>query len=493
MGLSFALTMTEGVLAEYALPISATIGLLVALWHGFKDVDQAAQDAAKQGLKEFADAYEKMNPSQRQEEAGNVYAAIQAIKKNPAKVTTETKDVKGEGKVKFQTREFSDSQKKDLEDLQARWDKLEQISRTEKLIGDQEALNSSVSSKTTGDYTNWVKELTSVQKQLDDQTLSLDKRTALRDRELELTTAINDANKTTAQHEADTQAAKDKAGAQAAKIEEQKVRDAEKSIQLEREQITAGKETYNDAIKSLQTQADATDNKEAELKLNAAISTLENERDKKAEKAAKDQREAMQYQLSQAAEIATILGRAFNKSGDDFLTKLGQALTIAESIAKTIGQANDQEGGATPLDILDVGAKVIGGLAGLFDVGGYTGSGSRYEPAGIVHKGEIVFEKPIVDQHKSALLGLRAALGGSRGANSFSYASGGLVTPSYHGFGDMAPVVNAIKNMHAGIQTTLANSGMGKLPPLVGIDDAYVVATRNYQKYYAPNKYPKMP
>jgi phage-related minor tail protein len=60
----------------------------------------------------------------------------------------------------------------------------------------------------------------------------------------------------------------------------------------------------------------------------------------------------------------------------------------------------------------------VPGLTGpkLFDVGGYTGPGGRLEPAGVVHKGEYVF-----DARSTARLGVRR-LDALRG-----YADGGLV------------------------------------------------------------------
>lgn len=66
-----------------------------------------------------------------------------------------------------------------------------------------------------------------------------------------------------------------------------------------------------------------------------------------------------------------------------------------------------------------VGGAAMGDLSGLFrpfDVGGYTGSGGKHEPAGIVHKGEYVFN---ADAVKRLGVGALERLHG--------YASGGLV------------------------------------------------------------------
>lgn len=60
------------------------------------------------------------------------------------------------------------------------------------------------------------------------------------------------------------------------------------------------------------------------------------------------------------------------------------------------------------------------GLFGGFASGGYTGQGGQYEPAGIVHKGEYVVPKSVVD--KIGVKNIERAFGG--------YASGGLVNAS---------------------------------------------------------------
>lgn len=61
---------------------------------------------------------------------------------------------------------------------------------------------------------------------------------------------------------------------------------------------------------------------------------------------------------------------------------------------------------------------------GLFDKGGYTGSGGKYDPAGVVHKGEYVF-----DQNSVRAAGGPAALDAMR-RGLRGYASGGLVGPA---------------------------------------------------------------
>ncbi|MFC5584433.1 tape measure protein [Nitratireductor kimnyeongensis] len=66
---------------------------------------------------------------------------------------------------------------------------------------------------------------------------------------------------------------------------------------------------------------------------------------------------------------------------------------------------------------------VMGGAGGLYDKGGYTGPGGKYQPAGVVHKGEYVFSKRAVD---------RIGVGNLEAMhrNLKGYAEGGFVAPS---------------------------------------------------------------
>ena len=67
-----------------------------------------------------------------------------------------------------------------------------------------------------------------------------------------------------------------------------------------------------------------------------------------------------------------------------------------------------------------VGGYVEGGVAGGgFATGGYTGAGGKYEPAGIVHKGEVVFSQRDVRNHGGVAAVERLRLRG--------YADGGVV------------------------------------------------------------------
>lgn len=67
---------------------------------------------------------------------------------------------------------------------------------------------------------------------------------------------------------------------------------------------------------------------------------------------------------------------------------------------------------------------ISSGSWGLWDTGGYTGHGGKYEPAGIVHRGEVVFSQEDVARAGGVQM-VEAIRLGKRG-----YASGGVVTQS---------------------------------------------------------------
>lgn len=109
-------------------------------------------------------------------------------------------------------------------------------------------------------------------------------------------------------------------------------------------------------------------------------------------------------------------------------------IAIGETLLKTAGRMkqNDgkfsaSEGISTIGSLLSLipGLNIFGGIfsaaAGLFDDGGYTGDGHKYQPAGIVHKGEGIFSQEDM-----------SAIGGEKGFNALrsgihGYANGGYV------------------------------------------------------------------
>lgn len=96
-----------------------------------------------------------------------------------------------------------------------------------------------------------------------------------------------------------------------------------------------------------------------------------------------------------------------------------KGIALAQAIIATYENANKQLGLPFPLNIIAMGATIAAGLANVakileitptYEAGGYTGDGSTNDIAGIVHRGEIVFESPIARSNKPELLALRTAL-----------------------------------------------------------------------------------
>ncbi|MEI3806835.1 hypothetical protein V6R85_20130 [Agrobacterium sp. CCNWLW32] len=125
----------------------------------------------------------------------------------------------------------------------------------------------------------------------------------------------------------------------------------------------------------------------------------------------------------------------------DSLKKIGNALI--DDVLNSIFKVNNAAGGGGGLlsslfgGLFGGGASKYAGLSGgLFAEGGYTGDGGKYQPAGVVHKGEYVFDKAAV---KAA--GGPAAMEAMR-RNLKGYANGGPV-------GISVPSVPSLRSMSA--------------------------------------------
>lgn len=125
-----------------------------------------------------------------------------------------------------------------------------------------------------------------------------------------------------------------------------------------------------------------------------------------------------------------------------------------EAIIATYLAANKalEAGGGVPFGTILAALTIVQGLANVakinqieFAEGGFTGSGGKYEPAGIVHKGEWVAPKEMVQspQYKPIIANLEASRRNLKG-----YADGGLVTnSSTKGINESLMLSNAIKRM----------------------------------------------
>jgi lambda family phage tail tape measure protein len=95
-----------------------------------------------------------------------------------------------------------------------------------------------------------------------------------------------------------------------------------------------------------------------------------------------------------------------------------------------------------------LGPTSVGGAPLVFDAGGYTGPGGKYQPAGVVHKGEYVFDQDAVGR-----IGLGNLMQLHRG-----YADGGLVGSSPWGGLPSSGQVNAQAANAQGLQVSIGVS-----------------------------------
>lgn len=113
--------------------------------------------------------------------------------------------------------------------------------------------------------------------------------------------------------------------------------------------------------------------------------------------------------------------QALEKAGLNALTKIADKLldkTLDNGISQLFGAFLGTGGINASGSIAGaIGPTSIGGAPLVFDTGGYTGPGGKYQPAGIVHKDEFVF-----DQGATRRIGVGALERLRRG-----YADGGLV------------------------------------------------------------------
>lgn len=109
----------------------------------------------------------------------------------------------------------------------------------------------------------------------------------------------------------------------------------------------------------------------------------------------------------------------------DALRRMAAEALAAEIGKKLLGDFGSEKGGGK------IGG-LVGALFGMlgFARGGYTGAGGKYQPAGVVHKGEYVFSADSVRRLGVGMLeALHHASRPSVAFSRLSYASGGLVEP----------------------------------------------------------------
>ena len=116
---------------------------------------------------------------------------------------------------------------------------------------------------------------------------------------------------------------------------------------------------------------------------------------------------------------------------------LQKFLSTTSAIIKTYEAANVALASAPPPFSYALAAITIAaGLANVakineFAEGGYTGAGGKYQPAGIVHKGEVVWnQQDVASVGGPTIANMMRPTSRSRNSTSFGYQDGGIVTGS---------------------------------------------------------------
>lgn len=130
---------------------------------------------------------------------------------------------------------------------------------------------------------------------------------------------------------------------------------------------------------------------------------------------------SMDEMLSAVDRLGNALYRAFGQDAAWIQTIFSLIQALGE-LSKVSAKSDKSDA-----DTVGIIASILG-LFGGFASGGYTGNAPRNKIAGVVHGGEIVFEKPIVDRFGSDLMLLRSQLQSAKG-----YAGGGIVGAGFNG------------------------------------------------------------
>jgi len=118
------------------------------------------------------------------------------------------------------------------------------------------------------------------------------------------------------------------------------------------------------------------------------------------------------YKWRTAISSARAVFNILNRNPQNILNTFARALQIAQQIAIVLNASKFAE-------FLGPIGGILGTIGSLFFAeGGYTGTGGKYEPAGIVHKGEYV-----VPSWMNFIFPLLESLRNSREGSIFSYGS----------------------------------------------------------------------
>ena len=139
--------------------------------------------------------------------------------------------------------------------------------------------------------------------------------------------------------------------------------------------------------------------------------------------------------LTDLVTTGTASFKDFTKSMLKMIAQVTNQLLVAYAVQAAMGWISGSAGGNTPGGAY---ASAANSGVSLFDSGGYTGAGGKYEPAGIVHKDEFVFTKEATRR-----IGVDNLYRLMNNGNLGRYASGGLVGGNQAGAADSGvPIIS---------------------------------------------------
>lgn len=181
------------------------------------------------------------------------------------------------------------------------------------------------------------------------------------------------------------------------------------------------------AYKKLKDQQEIDDDKKTNDKIADQHGLLANQEIGHDKKVLDQKEKNQEIALSYASQTATSVSRLYKQGSQEqkILASAGALIATYETAQKSASAVADIPYAGPGLAIAAFAAAIASGLANVaaingvtFSEGGYTGPGGKFQPAGIVHAGEVVWNQRDV-----------AMAGGPAMANSMrpSYANGGIV------------------------------------------------------------------
>lgn len=149
------------------------------------------------------------------------------------------------------------------------------------------------------------------------------------------------------------------------------------------------------------------------------------------------QQELANQTLEEFGNIAQSAGASLASALVDGKLEGEELLSILGQVAQQLLSMVNIGGGGGSGGIGGILTSLLGGFLGGFSSGGYTGPGGKHQPAGVVHKGEVVFSQDDVRRHGGArrVDRMRRGLPGYGLGGIVGLAAGGLEkgTPPFAG------------------------------------------------------------